>query len=91
VPLDWAITQSNLGTALRELGTRNHDANELCQALGDHVSSWQVLSQAAPFYASMAATNAKKDVNAIHDQFQRVAPPCVQTYSENMKQMGVPN
>jgi hypothetical protein len=33
VPPDWAMTQNNLGNALRNLGTRAHDGNQLCEAL----------------------------------------------------------
>jgi hypothetical protein len=91
VPLDWAMTQNNLGNALDDLGTRTHDTNELCQALGKHVSAWQVFSEAAPHYASVAVAAAKADVEAIHHQSQGTAPPCLQIYSANFKQMGVQN
>src|ERR1700722_6778812 len=47
VPLDWAQTQNNLGLALRDLGKRTNDTNELCEALSDRVSAWQVFSEAA--------------------------------------------
>jgi tetratricopeptide (TPR) repeat protein len=91
VPLDWARTLGSLGSALYYLGTRTHDATALCQALGDEASAWQVFSEAAPRYASMAADNAKEVVGAIHHQFQGTAPPCLQTYSAVLKQMGIPN
>jgi hypothetical protein len=42
VPLQWAKTQNNLGVGLTDLGARTHDTNELCEALVDHLSAWQV-------------------------------------------------
>lgn len=90
--LDWAQTHNNLGTALRDLGEREHDTSEFCQALGDHVSAWQVWYGAAPYDASIVVANTKIDVNAIHTQFSRKsAPKCLQAYSAELKQMGVTN
>jgi hypothetical protein len=89
VPLDWAATQNNLGVALRDLGQRTRDTSKLCQALGDHVSAWQVWFGAAPHYASIAAGNAKADMDAIHTESPGRAPKCLQTYSAELKQMGV--
>jgi hypothetical protein len=42
-------------------------------------------------YASMAVAGTKADVAAIHKQSQETAPPCLQTDSAVLKQMGVPN
>ena len=91
MPLYWAGTQNNLGDALAELGTRAHQANELCQALQAHVGAWQVLSGTAPYYASMVVAGTKKDVADIHNQFHGTAPPCLRTYSADLKQMGILN
>jgi len=92
VPFNWAVTQTGLGNALRVLGNRTHNVKQLCLALGDHVSAWQVFSEeASPNYAFSAAVDAKLDVNAIHDQSLGTAPPCLQTYSVDLKQMGVQN
>jgi tetratricopeptide (TPR) repeat protein len=92
VPLYWAMTENNLGLALADLGTRTHDINELCQAVADHVSAWQVFSEAVPYYyAPTAVENAKTDVAAIHLQSRGAAPPCLQTYSAPLNRMGVPN
>ena len=91
VPLAWAQTQNNLGLALRDLGKRTNDTNELCEALSDHVNAWQVFLEAAPHYASMAAGNAKLDVDAIHTQSPGSAPQCLQAYSADIKKMGVTN
>jgi hypothetical protein len=91
VHLDWAATQNNLGNALHDLGTRTHNTNALYQALGDHVSAWQVSSEAAPHYASMAVAGAKRDVVTIHNQSRGTTSPCLQTYSADLNQMGVPN
>jgi hypothetical protein len=84
------MTQNNLGNALNDLGTRRRNTNELCQALSDHVSVWQV-SSAAPSYASAAVAGASKDVAAIHNQSRGSAPPCQQTFSADLNKMGVPN
>jgi hypothetical protein len=84
------MTQGSLGDALAILGLRTHDANTLCQALGDHVRAWQVLSQAMPQHASLTVANAKADVEAIHIQFPET-PPCLQTYSADLNRMGVPH
>jgi hypothetical protein len=91
VPLDWAGTQNNLGNALKDLGQRMHDTNALCQALRDHVSAWQLFSEAAPHYASIAVAGTKTDVAAIHNQTRGTAPQCLQAYSADLDQMGVPN
>jgi len=92
VPLYWAMTENNLGLALADLGTRTHDINELCQAVADHVSAWQVFSEAVPYYyAPTAVENAKTDVAAIHLQSRGAAPPCLQTYSAPLNRMGVLN
>src|SRR5437588_579611 len=72
VPLDWAVTQNNLGNALRALSERMHDTNPLCEALRDNVSAWQVFSEAAPHYASIAVAAAKTDVAAIHNHLREV-------------------
>lgn len=90
-PVDWATTQNNLGNALRNLGTRTHDTNQLCEALADHISAWQVFSEGAPHYASMAVAGAKTDVAATHNQSRGTASVCLQTYSTDLTQMGVPN
>lgn len=58
VPLDWAMTQNNLGSALRNLGEREHDSNKLCDALQAHINAWQVMG-AAPHYAAMALAGAR--------------------------------
>jgi hypothetical protein len=63
----------------------------LCQALGDHVSAWQVFSEAVPYYASKAVTAAEADMAAIYNQFHGTAPLCLQTYSADLHQMGVLN
>jgi hypothetical protein len=76
---------------LRALGERTHDTSALCQALSDHVGAWQVFSEAAPYYASSTVADAQADVAGIHDQFPGTAPPCLQTYSADLKLMGVPN
>jgi hypothetical protein len=89
--LDWAATQNNLGTALRDLVQRTRDTSELCKALGGHVSAWQVFSGVAPYQASISANGAKTDVDAIHIQSPGSAPKCLQTYSAELKQMGVAN
>jgi hypothetical protein len=54
------MTQNNLGTALADLGQRTRDTSEICQALSDYVSAWQVFSGAAPYDASIAAGGAKQ-------------------------------
>jgi hypothetical protein len=86
-----AMTQNNLGTALADLGQRTRDTSEICQALSDYVSAWQVFSGAAPYDASIAAGGAKTDVDAINTQSPGSAPQCLQTYSAELKQMGVTN
>jgi hypothetical protein len=91
VPPEWAATQNNLGNALRDLGTRMNNLNDLCHALGDHVSAWQVFSGAAPCDASIAAGGAKADMDAIHTQFPGTAAACLQTYSADLKRMGLTN
>jgi len=91
VPLDWAMTQNNLGLALTDLGERMRDTDALCEALRDHVSAWQVSSEAAPHYASIAVAGAKTVVAAIHNQSRGTAPQCLRAYSADLNQMGVPN
>jgi hypothetical protein len=70
---------------------RTRDTSEICQALSDYVSAWQVFSGAAPYDASIAAGGAKTDVDAINTQSPGSAPQCLQTYSAELKQMGVTN
>jgi tetratricopeptide (TPR) repeat protein len=91
VPLDWAITQNNLGDVLRMLGTRTRDTNQLCEALADHVNAWRVFVGRAPYYASRATANAKKDLDAVHEASRETAPSCLHNYSAHLNQMGIPN
>ena len=52
VPPQWAATQNNLGTALRDLGERDKDSVQLCDELQAHTSASQVFQAAPPYYAS---------------------------------------
>jgi hypothetical protein len=68
------------------------DTNLLCEAVGDHVNAWQVFSETAPHYASMAFTDAKRDVAAaFQNQSRGTAAQCLQAYSADLNQMGIPN
>jgi len=42
-----------------------------------------------PYDASIAAGDAKKDMDAIHTRSPGSASKCLQTYSAELKQMGV--
>ena len=87
--ISGAATQNNPGIALRALAERTHDTSDLCDALGAHVNAWQVFSGALPYDASIAAGDAKKDMDAIHTRSPGSASKCLQTYSAELKQMGV--
>ena len=63
VPLDWAMTQNNLGIALRNLGERSRDAELVCDALGAHLAGWEVFTQGkAGHYAAIAKRGVEADL-----------------------------
>lgn len=57
----------------------------------NRISAWQVFSGASPYDASIVVAGAKEDVDAIHNQSSGSAPKCLQTYSAELKQMGLTN
>jgi hypothetical protein len=46
VPLDWAMTQNNLGNALETLGVRTHDRAKLEEARKAVNAAFEVVMQA---------------------------------------------
>ena len=89
VPLDWAQTQNNLGTALRPLGERERDAALVCDGLGCHVRAWEAYSDAAPYYASVAAKGAREDIATLEKLDQPALTQCLAKYADTLKRMGL--
>jgi hypothetical protein len=90
VPLDWAMTQNNLGNALLRLGERGRDSGQLCNALQVHVDAWRIYQEAAPYYASIAKDGAQKDLRAMAKQY--MPSSCATWLADNaevLKEMGV--
>jgi tetratricopeptide (TPR) repeat protein len=92
VPLYWATTRNNLGNALRILGERKRNMELISEALESHIACWEISSPAAPHYASIAAENAKRDVDSLRSGFE---PSSYQGFlakhEQVLKQMGVLN
>jgi hypothetical protein len=58
MPLDWAMTQNNLGSALRVLGQRKQGVTLICEVLKSHIAAWEVFTNGSPYDTSGAATEA---------------------------------
>jgi tetratricopeptide (TPR) repeat protein len=59
VPLQWAITQNNLGSALMTLGERESGSEQLGQAAAAYRAALEELTN-APFYRDTAQSNLKR-------------------------------
>jgi tetratricopeptide (TPR) repeat protein len=61
VPLDWALTQNNLGIALTNLGERVAETALLEEALASYNQALDVLTaESAPHYRSMALSGLER-------------------------------
>jgi tetratricopeptide (TPR) repeat protein len=89
-PLKWAETQHNLGNVLEIIGERKRDPTLLCAALGDHAGAWEVFSSGAPYYASIAAKAANKDIAVFEQNLDRPQyQKCFAEHREALLRMGV--
>ncbi|MCL2384720.1 MAG: CNP1-like family protein, partial [Alphaproteobacteria bacterium] len=64
-PLDWAMTQNNLGNALERLGERESGTETLkkaVEAYGEALKEWT--PEAAPYWHNIAQQNLDR-VNAL--------------------------
>ena len=90
VPLAWATTQHNLGSALQTLGKRKKEVRFVCEALGNHVTAWEVFSTVAPYLSSLAVDNAKRDLSILKNEFELLTwESCLANYQENLRHMGL--
>jgi hypothetical protein len=61
VPLDWAATQNNLGTALAILGERKNDPKPVEEAVAAYRTALSVFQEAkAEYYVETASQNLAK-------------------------------
>ena len=61
VPLDWAMTQNNLGTALTRLGERESGTARLEEAVAAYRAALEVFREAqAAYYIQKAENNLQK-------------------------------
>jgi hypothetical protein len=89
-PLQWAMTQTNLGNALWRPGGRKQDAALSCEALGNHLAAWEIFVEAAPFYAAGARDNVDKDITALKQHFPATtSEACLSKHAEMLKRMGL--
>jgi hypothetical protein len=87
--LDWAETQSGLGTALRLLGERKRDAAIVCEGLDSHLSAWKVFVDTAPFSAAESKDKVVKDLATLKQHFPvTVSATCLSRHEEMLKRMG---
>ena len=58
MPLDWAMTQNNLGNALQELGRREEGTARLEAAVLAHRGAWEVYeASGATHYSRLVTRN----------------------------------
>jgi tetratricopeptide (TPR) repeat protein len=90
VPFSWAEAQDSLGLALRALGKRKKAAMLICEALGTHVSVWELTSGVVPFYASISADHVKEDITTLQEGFQlQEYEECLKGHHERLRRMGL--
>ena len=72
VPLDWAGTQNNLGSALRSLGERERDPTRLEEAVTAYRAALDVYeASSTPHYSALAKINLVKAqalLNELHEE-----------------------
>lgn len=78
VPLQWAMTQNNLGNAHWSLAKkRNNDKALLCQALDLHLQAFDVAQQAkASYKIEMYGRNIQRDLEALAPKNPSQKPTC---------------
>ncbi|MBI2179082.1 MAG: hypothetical protein HYU38_12260 [Candidatus Tectomicrobia bacterium] len=82
MPLQWAMTQHNLGSALGALGEREKDAAKVCEALGHHLAAWEAFAPNAPHYASAAAGGVGRDISSLKANFPQAVDACLDRHKE---------
>ena len=69
VPLDWAMTQNNLGTALMALGEREHGTKRLEQAVGAYRAALEVFSdEGSSRYRAVTQNNLARALKRLSER-----------------------
>ncbi|MGH8068904.1 MAG: hypothetical protein ACRERE_27465 [Candidatus Entotheonellia bacterium] len=87
VPLQWAITQSNLGNTL---GRQKRDATLICEALGKQFMAWEVFVISSPYHATRVVNNAKSTIATLKNSFNSlIYEACMAQKIEALRRMGL--
>jgi exonuclease VII small subunit len=69
VPLQWALTQMNLGTALHALGERESGTARLEEAVGVYDGALEILSVShSDYYETICRSNRKRALALLEDR-----------------------
>ena len=69
MPLDWAMTQNNLGNALRTLGERKADTVHLEEAVDAYRAALEVFTgEGSPRYRGLVQDNLVRALNRLRER-----------------------
>ncbi|HWQ70620.1 MAG TPA: hypothetical protein VN494_11845 [Patescibacteria group bacterium] len=88
VPIQWAMTQTDLGAALGMLGERENRLDLICEALGLSAAAWEIFSDSAPAYASVAKQSGEIAIQVMREGFEASkVDECLRRHEKYLKPM----
>ncbi len=86
VPLMWAATQNNMGTATRTIGVRSMNSRTICEALGWHLAAHEVYIEANHYNASFTSTEIKEDLRVLRENFaSNECQKCIENHRDKLQ------